>query len=136
MPLSPRNNKPGSSLTNLLGKHESTSQDPKHNSSGSNVMIMDKRDRSGSDPTIMEYTAEDATVVVPQYPKYDSSGSNSMMTYKHDRSDSDPMITEYTVKDAPAIVTLNVNTKDRRSQGNRQSTYMNDEDMVEEINKT
>ena len=40
------------------------SQDPKHGSSGSNVTMAYKRNRSGYDPMITEYTAKDAPAVI------------------------------------------------------------------------
>ena len=85
---------------------------------------------------ITEYTAEDAPTVVYRDPKNRSYGSNATITDKHNRSGSKPMITEYTTKGAPAVVTLNVNAKNSLSQGIRQSTNMNDDDMVEARNKT
>ena len=110
MPLILLYKKPRSGSPYRRGKHDSTSQDPKHDSSGSNATIMDKRNRYGYDPMITEYTAKDAPVVIPRYPKHNSSGSNATMTYERDRSGSDPMITEYSAKDAPVVITLDVNT--------------------------
>ena len=136
MPLSPCNKKPMSVSTNRRGKHESTSQDPKHDSSGSKDAIMDKHDNSGSDQMITEYTAKDAPTIIPRDPKNNSYVSNATMTYRRDRFGSDPTITEYTAKDAPAVATFDVNTKLSHYQGNRQSTDMNNDGRVDSGNKT
>ena len=91
MPLRPRHKKPRFGSPNQQSKRDTTSQDPNHNSYISNATIMDRCNRSGSDP----------------------------------------MITEYTAKDASAFATLDINANNRRSQGNHQSTNMNDNNTVE-----
>ena len=71
-----------------------------------------------------------------QYPKHDSSGSNAAITDKHNYSGSNPTITEYAAKVTPAVVTIGVNTKNSRYQGNCQSTHMNNDGTVEAGNET
>ena len=53
------------------------------------------------------------------------------MTCEINRSGSNPIIMEYTAKDAPSASTLDVHKNNIRSQGNRQSTNINDDVMVE-----
>ena len=53
------------------------------------------------------------------------------MMYDRNRSGYDPIIMEYTAKYTPAVVTLDLNANISRSQGNRQSTDINDDDTVE-----
>ena len=79
---------------------------------------------------ITDYTAKGDPTYFPRYPNHDSSGSNAIMVYTCDRSGSDPMITEYTAKDASAVVTLDVNSDNSLSQGNFQSTNINDDATV------
>ena len=130
MALIPRHKKPRFGSLNRCGKRNSKSQDIKNDSSGSNATIMYKCDRSGSNPMITDYNANYAPAFISQDPKHNSYGYNTAMICKRNRSSSDPMITEYTVKDAPAIVTINVNMNNIQSQGNSQSTNINDDDMV------
>ena len=84
----------------------------------------------------MEYSAKDAPAVFPKDPNHDSSGSNATMTYECKCSSSEPIIREYTTKDASDVVTLGINTNSRRSQGNRQSIDINDDNTIETGNET
>ena len=45
------------------------------------------------------------------------------------------MITDYTAEDSPVVVTLDVNAKNTRSHGNRQSTDMNNTNTLEAGNE-
>ena len=63
MPLIPHHKKPRCSFPKQHSKQDTTSQDPKHDSSGSNSTITDKRDCPGSNLMKTEYTAKDTPTV-------------------------------------------------------------------------